>query len=182
VIVGDQGSLDRGADHPVVPDAGVEREQPLHDAGPQPGGDAAAVAFEAELVFQRPDDRLHALPQPVREVPGFLLVLAGRADQGQAQVVAGEEGLGLLSGQALVGDDGGAAAGAAERAVLVARLVTGPGSGVQQMRVEDLFDGPAARRQALLVVVPQVGVESGPVGRYPVGPLEGTMPTLTLAA
>jgi hypothetical protein len=27
------------------------------------------------------------------------------------------------------------------------------------MRVQDLFDGPAARRQALLVVVPQVGVE-----------------------
>ena len=41
--------------------------------------------------------------------------------------------------------------GLPERAVLVARLVTGPGSGVQQMRVEDLFDGPAARRQALLV-------------------------------
>ena len=39
---------------------------------------------------------------------GSLLVLAGLPDQGQAQVVAGEEGLGLLPGQALVGDDGGA--------------------------------------------------------------------------
>ena len=37
-VVGDQGSLDRCADEPVVPDAGVERGQPLDDAGPQPGG------------------------------------------------------------------------------------------------------------------------------------------------
>jgi hypothetical protein len=28
------------------------------------------VAFDAELVLQRSDDRLHPLPQPVREVPG----------------------------------------------------------------------------------------------------------------
>jgi hypothetical protein len=69
------------------------------------------VAFEAELVFQRPDDRLDALPQPVREVPGGLLILAGRADEGQLQVVAGEELFGFLSGQALVRDDGGARAG-----------------------------------------------------------------------
>ncbi len=108
VVVGDQGPLDRCADHPVVPDAGVEREQPLDDPGPQPGGDAAAVAFEAELVLQGPDDRLDPLPQPVRKGPGGLLVLAGRADQRQAKVRAGEERLGVLVGQALVGDDGGA--------------------------------------------------------------------------
>ena len=68
--------------------------------GPQACGDAAAVAFEAELVLQREDDRLDPLAQPVREVTRFLLVLAGRADQGQAQVRAGEEGLDLLAGQA----------------------------------------------------------------------------------
>jgi hypothetical protein len=79
MIVGDQGSLDWCADYPVVPDAGVEGQQSLHDAGPQPGGDAAAVAFEAKLVLQRPDDCLDPLPQPVREVPRLLLVLAGRA-------------------------------------------------------------------------------------------------------
>ena len=39
---------------------------------------------------------------------GVFSSLQGRPDQGQAQVVAGEEGLGLLAGQALVGDDGGA--------------------------------------------------------------------------
>src|SRR6266566_1529201 len=52
VVVGDQGSFDGRSDHPVVPDAGVEREQPLDDPGPQPGGDAAAVVFEAELVLR----------------------------------------------------------------------------------------------------------------------------------
>jgi hypothetical protein len=35
MIVGGQGPLDGGADEPVVPDAGVEREQPLHHPGPQ---------------------------------------------------------------------------------------------------------------------------------------------------
>jgi hypothetical protein len=49
VVVGDQGALDGCADEPVVPDGGVEGEEPLHDARPQPGGDAPAVAFEAEL-------------------------------------------------------------------------------------------------------------------------------------
>src|SRR6266702_8916239 len=76
VVVGDQGALDRCSDHAVVPDGGVEREQPLDDPCPQPGGDPAAVAFEAELVLEGPDDRLGALAQPVREMPG-LLVLAG---------------------------------------------------------------------------------------------------------
>ena len=61
--------------------------------------------------FQRPDDRLNTLPQPVREVPGRLLILAGRADQGQGEVRACEEVLGLLTGQALIGDDGSAGAG-----------------------------------------------------------------------
>ena len=88
----------------------------LHHASPQAGGDAAAVAFEAELVLQGPDDRLHPLPQPVREEPGGLLVLMGRADQRQAQVRAGEERFGVLAGQALIGDDGRARGGAASPA------------------------------------------------------------------
>src|SRR6516164_878101 len=96
VVVCDEGALDRRADGPVVPDGGVERR------------DAAAVAFEAELVLQRPDDRLDPLAQPVREGTRGGLVLAGRADQGQAQLRAGEELFGVLPGQALVGDDGGA--------------------------------------------------------------------------
>src|SRR6266498_313914 len=77
VVVGEQGALGWGADLPVVPDRGVEGEQALHDAGPQAGGHAAAVVFQAELVLQRPDDRLHALAQPVGEDPRIVLV-AGR--------------------------------------------------------------------------------------------------------
>jgi hypothetical protein len=52
-------------------------------------------------------DRLNLLAQPVREAPGGLFVCAGRADQHQAQVPAGEEPLGLLPGQALIDDHGG---------------------------------------------------------------------------
>ena len=74
VVVGEQGALGWGADLPVVPDRGVEGEQALHDAGPQAGGHAAAVVFQAELVLQRPDDRLHALAQPVGEDPRVVLV------------------------------------------------------------------------------------------------------------
>ena len=73
------------------------------------------MAFQAELVLQGPDDGLDALAQPVREGPGSLLVLAGLADQGQAEVRAGEELLGFLAGQALVGDDGGAGLRAVRR-------------------------------------------------------------------
>jgi hypothetical protein len=49
-----------------VPDAGVEGEEPLDDAGPESCGDAAAVAFEAELVLQGSDDGLDPLAEPVR--------------------------------------------------------------------------------------------------------------------
>jgi hypothetical protein len=80
--------------------------------GPQACGGASAVAFQAELVLQRPDDRLDALAQPVREVSGGLLVLAGWADQGQVQIRAGEERFGVFAGQALIGDDGGTGCGA----------------------------------------------------------------------
>src|SRR5713101_4114608 len=108
VVIADQGTLDWGADLPVEPDGGVEREEALDDACPQPWRDPAAVSFQAKLVLQGPNDRLDALAQPVRKRPGLLFVLAGRADQGQAEVRAGEELFGLLTGQALVSDDGGA--------------------------------------------------------------------------
>lgn len=50
MITRDEGHL-TGADLPVEPDGGVEREQALGDARPEPGGARAAVAFEAELAF-----------------------------------------------------------------------------------------------------------------------------------
>jgi hypothetical protein len=96
MIVGDQGAFDGGVDGPVVPDHGVEGEEALHDSGPQSLWDTPVVLFEAELVFQGPDDRLDALAQPVWEGPGCLLVFACWADQ---QVQVGEEPFTVLSGQ-----------------------------------------------------------------------------------
>src|SRR5512132_4571444 len=67
VVVGDQGALDWGVDLAVEPDRGVEGEQALHHARPQPGRDPATWAVQAELVLEGPDDGLDPLPQPVRE-------------------------------------------------------------------------------------------------------------------
>ena len=101
MVVGDQGPLDGGSDEPVVPDDRVEGEEPLDDPGPEAGGDAAAVAFEAELVLQGPDDGLDALAEPVRERARLLLVLAGGTDQGQSQAVAlGQQPREQVPGQA----------------------------------------------------------------------------------
>ena len=113
MVAGDQGPLDRRAGHRVVPDHRVQRQQALHDAGPQARRGPAAVAFQAELALQRPDDRLGALARPVREVPRLLVVFPGRAGQVQAQT--GEELLEVVPGEALVRDDRGAAAGPAGR-------------------------------------------------------------------
>jgi hypothetical protein len=63
VVIGDQEAVDGGADHPVVPAADVEGQQPLRDPGPTSLRDAAAVAFEAEVVLRR-SDRLYPLAQP----------------------------------------------------------------------------------------------------------------------
>jgi hypothetical protein len=131
-----------GADLPVVPDDGVEGEEPLDHAGPEPGGGPAAVALEAELALQDPDDRLDPLPEPVREVPGGLLVLAGRADQGQAQVRAGEERLGVLAGQALAG-----AENVSFQAVKTWKASADPDYAAKKARVEHLYaiaDGEVA--------------------------------------
>jgi hypothetical protein len=44
-----------------VPDRGVEGQEALEDTGPQARGDTSAMFFQAELVLERPDDRLDAL-------------------------------------------------------------------------------------------------------------------------
>jgi hypothetical protein len=56
VVAFEQGAPDWCADVPVVPDDGVQRQQALDLAGPEPGGDAAVVALEAELVLEGPVD------------------------------------------------------------------------------------------------------------------------------
>src|SRR5260370_38255903 len=84
VVIGDQGTLDWGADLPVEPDGGVEREEALDDACPQPWRDPAAVSFQATLVLQGPNARLAALAHPVRNRPGRLFVLPDRPAPVQA--------------------------------------------------------------------------------------------------
>jgi hypothetical protein len=73
------------------------------------------VVFQAELVLQRPDDRLHPLAQPVGEDPRVVFVPAGWAHQGKLK--AGEEPLGSLASQALVGDHGRTCGGPVGRLV-----------------------------------------------------------------
>jgi hypothetical protein len=68
VIAGNQRSLDRRADPPVEPGSGVEREQTLDDAGPQPSRDPPAVAFRAELVLiQMPGASGEGSAEPTRK-------------------------------------------------------------------------------------------------------------------
>jgi hypothetical protein len=139
-----------------VPDDRVHGEQPLEEACPQPGGDPAAMPFEAELVLQRPDDRLNALPRAVGKRAGLALVLAARADQGKLQVGSGEEVPGLLPGQALVRDDGGAGHRAVSR--LVGERLPGLLAFPVQLRVGQAEPGDgalaAADQQQLAAPVP----------------------------
>src|SRR5258706_10411382 len=62
VIVGDQGSHDRLAGVPVVPDRGGQGEDALQDPDGDAGDRAAAVLFEVELAFEGLVDRFDALP------------------------------------------------------------------------------------------------------------------------
>jgi hypothetical protein len=109
VVVGDQGTLDRGAELPVEPDRGVEGEQPLHHPRPQPGRDAAARAVQAELMLEGPDDRLDPLPQPVGEHPGVGFVAAGGPHQPQPP--ARQRGLEVAASNPLVADQHGSLGG-----------------------------------------------------------------------
>jgi hypothetical protein len=70
-----------------VPDGGVECEDALAEACPESFGGAGVVAFEAELVFQGPDDRFDPLTQPGREHFGrwFAFVIAGGTDERVSQ-------------------------------------------------------------------------------------------------
>ena len=99
----------------VVPDGGGEGEESLQDARYDARGGAPAVAFEAELGFEGPEDRFDDLAQRPQERParsgGFCF--DGGADQGDARVCEL-----LLEGGAavaLIRDEGLAAAGPGRR-------------------------------------------------------------------
>ena len=81
--------------------ARLRREEELTEA------DIVAYLAHSRVTEQRASEQGHGH-----------LVLAGRADQGQVQAGAGVELLGLLPGQALAGDDGGARRGPVGRPVL----------------------------------------------------------------
>jgi len=74
----------------VEVDRGAEGEDARGDAGEQPVGGAAAVAFEQKLVFEAVDDRLDPLPDPAdrRVGPVGFVGPAGPQEQG-AQLANG---------------------------------------------------------------------------------------------
>src|SRR3990172_8646412 len=93
----------RPAELPVEVDGGGEGEDACGDAADEPIRSSGEVALEAELVFQRVDDRLDALADAPDRGRGtvWLVGPVGPHEQGA------ELGDGLLevgAGEALVGD------------------------------------------------------------------------------
>jgi hypothetical protein len=114
---------------------------------------------------QGPDDRLDPLPQPVREVAGGFLVLAGRADEGQFQAGAGEERFGVLAGQALAGDDGGAGRRPVGRLILQHRAGGFPLAGQLGVGQGEPGHGPIAGHDEQQLASP---VPAGMAGAVPI--------------
>jgi hypothetical protein len=103
VIVGDQGTLDRGIDLPVPPDPSGQGEQPLSDPDPHALGGVSAVAFQAKLVLEGVEDRLHPLAHPTQRPEPIRLIKAVRACQDRTQVA--DDPFELAPSQPLVGQD-----------------------------------------------------------------------------
>src|SRR5260370_27936579 len=103
VVVGDQGALVRGADEPVVPDAGSEGEQALSYPHVDAEVGPAAVLFEPKLTLEGVVDRLDALPDPAQLAVASALVAPIRSDKDGRQFA--DEVLELLSGVPLVSHD-----------------------------------------------------------------------------
>jgi hypothetical protein len=104
VVVRGEGSFDGRADSPVVPNGGGEGEQAGGDAGVDARQGASAVGFEGELAFESVDDRLDPLAAPGELAEPGGLVFAVGADQVRSQA-AGDEGLEVFAGEALVAED-----------------------------------------------------------------------------
>ena len=104
-LAGEVGECSCGAGELVVePDAGGQGEEFGGDAGSEAVEGASVVAFQAELVFEGPEDRLDALPDggEMRSAAGLVLA-AGSQDQSAEALRHG--GLELFAAVALVGDD-----------------------------------------------------------------------------
>jgi hypothetical protein len=101
VIVGDQGTLDRGVDVPVEPDPSGQGEQPLGDPGPEALDGVRAVAFQAKLVCEGVEDGLDPLADPTQGAEPVRLITAVGAGQDRTQVA--DDPFELAAGQPLVG-------------------------------------------------------------------------------
>src|SRR5215210_7880866 len=88
----------------VEPDACGEGEEFGRDARSDAVQGAGVVAFEAEAVFQCPEDALDALADRGQVGAASGLVLAAGSQDGRAEALAGR-GLEVAAGVALVGDD-----------------------------------------------------------------------------
>ena len=109
-LAGEVGERPGGAGELVVePDAGGEREEFGGDAGSEAVQGSGVVAFEPELVFEGPEDRLDALADrgEMRAVSGLV---SAAGSQHHGAVAFGDGGGELFAGVALVGDDRLAAA------------------------------------------------------------------------
>src|SRR3954454_24317196 len=102
VVVGGQGSHDRLAGVPVVPDRGGQGEDALQDPDGDAGDGPAAVLFEIELAFEGLVDRFDALPYgPEQATTGACRFGAvRRSHDGDIAVV--EPGFGVAVAVALV--------------------------------------------------------------------------------
>src|SRR6266542_6202347 len=103
VVVRDQRALVRGADEPVVPDAGVEGDQTLSNPHEDAQVGPAAVLFEPELALEGVVDRLDALPNPAQLAVASALIAPIRSDEDGLQFA--DEVLELPAGVPLVGHD-----------------------------------------------------------------------------
>ena len=87
-----------------MPDGGGEGEEPGGDAGVDAGQGPPAVVFEGELAFEGVEDGLDPLAVAGElPEPGGLVFAVG-ADQVRAEL-AGDEGLEVAAGEALVAED-----------------------------------------------------------------------------
>src|SRR2546421_2242111 len=89
VVVRGQGTHDRLAGVPVVPDGGGHGEDALQDAHGNTCGGATAVLFESELVFEGVIDRLDALPHGPKQhaARAWCFVAVGRTHNGDTGFV-----------------------------------------------------------------------------------------------
>src|SRR5215469_5061904 len=103
VVVGNRGTLLRGVDLPVPPDAGSKSQQPLGDPRHDASRGTAAMLFERELPFEGVDDALDPLPDRAQGAVASRLILPIGTEQSGSQL--SHSRLQEAVGEALVADD-----------------------------------------------------------------------------